>query len=57
MGSREVEGKVNAEKKIKVSGIGYRQIQEGLENLKIDKDIKENRAGNRDVCGEIQVDK
>lgn len=57
MGSREVEGKVNAEKKIKVNGIGYRQIQEGLENLKIDKDIKENRAGNRDVCGEIQVDK
>lgn len=41
---------------VKVSGIGYRQIQEeGLENLKTGKDKNKNR--NRNVCGEIQVDK
>lgn len=57
MESREVEREVNAENKVKVSGIWYRQIQEGLENRKTDEDKKENRAGNRDVSGEIQVDK
>lgn len=44
--------------KMKLSRIGYRQIQEeGLRNLKIGEEKKENRAGNKNVSGEIQVDK
>lgn len=40
-----------------MSGIGYRQIQEeGLGNLTTGEE-KKNRAGNRNVSGEIQVDK
>lgn len=43
--------------KIKMSRIGYKQIQkEGLGNLKTGEE-KENRADNRNVSGEIQVDK
>lgn len=41
-----------------MSRIGYKQIQkEGLGNLKTGEEKKENRADNRNVSGEIQVDK